>query len=166
MKSFLNTAVRLAVSGSMLGGVMAAGPSAAVAVARQPETTTEVFIDALADALAEADALRARLEALEFGRRGGAWTPDGTVGLLDAGTLEALRVLDVNHDLRMVILSAGHRDGLRPGMRFALMRDGDVTVQVRVLDVRGAVSGALMETAPKRRMPSTSDRPVLMRGQP
>lgn len=123
----------------------------------------EVLIEALAEARAEADGLRARLEALEFGRYDAAWTPDTAGASLDSAALASLRVLDVNRDLGMVILNAGHREGLRPGMRFALMQDGRTTAHVRVADVRLAVSGAVIEREELRRAVSTADRPVLLR---
>ncbi len=129
---------------------------------REPEFK-DVLIEALAEARAEADGLRARLEALSFGTRDAGWTPDTLSGTLDAGVLESLRVLDVNPELRMVVFNAGSREGLRAGMRFALMRDARVTANLRLIDVRNSVSGAVMERLERRHTVSTSDRPVLLR---
>ncbi len=128
-----------------------------------PESKQQALIEALAEARAEADSLKARLEALQFGRHDAAWTPDTVVGSLDAVAMESLRILDINRELRMVIINGGRREGLRAGMRFILMRDGQETAQVRVIDVRHAVSGAVIEREQSRRSASTSDRPMLLR---
>ena len=148
-----------------LGVVLVAlcGPHEVVADTSRSAEFQDLLIEALAETRAEADGLRARLEALSFGARDGGWTPDVLSGTLDAKVLESLRVLDVNPELRTVIFNAGSREGLRPGMRFALMRDARATAQVRLIDVRNSVSGAVMEREEPRRTVSTSDRPVLLR---
>lgn len=123
----------------------------------------QALIEALAEARAEADGLRVRLESLEFARYDAVWTPDTASASLDTGALASLKVIDVNRELGMVILNAGHREGLRPGMRFALTQEGRTTAQVRVADVRPAVSGAVIESEESRRAISVADRPVLLR---
>ncbi len=138
------------------------GPARAETVP-EPAPIRQVLIEALAEARAEADGLRARLEALQFGLHAGAWTPDAVDGSLDADAMASLRILDVNRELRMVILNGGRREGLRAGMRFGLMQDGRPTAQVRLTDVRHAVSGAVIEREESQREASISDRPVLLR---
>ncbi len=141
-------------------GIGCLGVAGAVA---EPEAARQALIEALAESRFEADGLRARLEALTFGV-GGAWNPDaGGVGWLDGATLETLKVLDINRELRMLVLSGGRRVGLRPGMRFALMRGERVSARVRIIDVRREVSGAVIEWEDSRRPAGVSDRTVLLR---
>ncbi len=136
---------------------------AAAEEATRDDGMREALIEALAEARFEADRLRARLETLEFGRRDGGWIPGDVPGSIDVAAMETLRVLDVNRQLRMVIISGGYREGLRPGMRFALMRGSESTARVRVIDVRGAISGAVIEQERSRRSAAVADRPVLLR---
>lgn len=132
----------------------------------EPTDDQRVLIDALVEARIETDALRSRLEALSFGRRDVLWTPDSGEGRLDLSALETLRVLDVNRDLQMVIIGGGRRAGLQAGMSFLLMRDDAPTAQVRLVDVRREISGAVIERTEKGRTAAVTDRPVLLRELP
>lgn len=157
--------------GCVIGAVMLLSTCAVGAATVAEDNTTpyalnEALLEELVAARLEADGLRARLETLEFGRHGSGWTPDAGFGLLDAAVLEALRVADVNPELGMVILNAGRRAGLRPGMRFALMRGAQVTARVRLVDVRGNVGGAVIESKESLRKVAAGDRAVLMRDKP
>lgn len=77
---------------------------------------------------------------------------------------ENVRVADVNADLRMVVLGSGRRHGLTPGMVFAVMREGRKVARVRVVDVRPAVAGAVIEETAPGVFPLAGDR-VLLEGQ-
>ena len=77
---------------------------------------------------------------------------------------ESVRVADVNAELRMIVLGAGRRQGVAPGMVFAVLRDGRKVSRVRVVDVRPAVAGAVIEETVPGFFPSAGDR-VLMEGQ-
>ena len=77
---------------------------------------------------------------------------------------ENVRVADVNADLRMVVLGSGRRQGLTPGMVFAVLRDGRRVSRVRVVDVRPAVAGAVIEETVPGFFPLAGDR-VLLEGQ-
>ncbi len=54
------------------------------------------------------------------------------------------RVLAVNDDLQVVVLDGGSRNGLRPGFRWCLIRDGKVLARLRVIEVRVAMSAAVV----------------------
>ena len=54
------------------------------------------------------------------------------------------RVLAVNDDLQVVILDGGSRNGLRPGFHWCLIRDGKVLARLRVIEVRVAMSAAVV----------------------
>jgi hypothetical protein len=77
---------------------------------------------------------------------------------------ENVRVADVNADLRMVVLGSGRRQGVTPGMVFAVLRDGRKVSRVRVVDVRPAVAGAVIEETVPGFFPLAGDR-VLLEGQ-
>ncbi|MCS7047778.1 MAG: hypothetical protein NZ483_00610 [Verrucomicrobiae bacterium] len=65
------------------------------------------------------------------------------------GTLEAARVLDVNAQLRVVVLNVGEEQGARVGMPFVVERGNEVVAELRVVEVRRRVSGAVIETIPR-----------------
>ena len=89
-------------------------------------------------------------------RRPGEWS--AARGELDAARLQELRVLDVNPDLRMVVINAGKLHGLKPGMAFSVVRKGKGIARVRAIDVRDEITGAAMEETNRRTYPAKGDR--------
>src|ERR1051325_7746291 len=86
--------------------------------------------------------------ALETGQMVGAQarraTPD-TGSAAAAGEGYAGKVVDVNKALRLVVLNLGRVNGVAVGMPFLIMRGDAVVGQVKVVDVREQISGALIE---------------------
>jgi hypothetical protein len=87
-----------------------------------------------------------------------------------AGGPEALvvaeaAVVDASKDLGMVVLGIGAGAGVRPGMRFAVLRGERVIAKVRAADVRAGVTGALVEEqiGNKDDFPEKGDRAVIWR---
>lgn len=119
--------------------------------------------------LAEAERHRYReqLQALVAAVDGGDWTGEvaRARGLLEAaerrptagdgsesgagGTLELARVLDFHPQLRVVVLDVGEEQGARVGMPFVVVRGEEVVAEVRVVEVRRRVSGAVVEAMPR-----------------
>lgn len=65
------------------------------------------------------------------------------------GTLEAAQVLDVNPDLRLAVLNVGLLQGARVGMPFVVLRGDRVVAELKIVEVRRRVSGALIENVQK-----------------
>lgn len=55
------------------------------------------------------------------------------------------RVVDTKPDLALVVANLGSRQGVRTGMPFQVWRDDHLVATVRVVDVRDAVSGAIVQ---------------------
>jgi hypothetical protein len=55
------------------------------------------------------------------------------------------RVSDFQGDLNMVILDIGAESGVKSGMQFSLVQEGQGIGRVRVIDVRPGLSGAVIE---------------------
>ena len=66
-----------------------------------------------------------------------------------SGTLDAARVLEFNPKLRVVVLDVGAQQGARVGMPFIVLRGDRVIAQVRVVEVRQRICGALVEQVEK-----------------
>jgi hypothetical protein len=64
-------------------------------------------------------------------------------------TLDAAKVLEINSRLRLVVLDVGALNGARVGMPFVVFRGDRVIAQVRVVEVRQRVCGALIEKLEK-----------------
>jgi hypothetical protein len=64
-------------------------------------------------------------------------------------TLQAAQVLDVNLKLRVVVLNVGLLHGARVGMPFIVTRGDRVIGQVRVVEVRRRICGAVIENVEK-----------------
>ncbi len=110
----------------------------------------------LAEALAGLDA--ARVQAI------------GTVAEQLAGPVEPgvavediarMRVLDVNRDMQVAVVSGGSRAGMKPGMRFYVLREDRMIAQLMLVDVREQVAGGLIERAEKGEFPEEGDRLIL-----
>jgi hypothetical protein len=72
-----------------------------------------------------------------------------------------LRVLDVNRDMQVVVLSGGQRAGLRMGMKLSVIRGEAPVAEVRLIDVRESFAGGLIEKVEKGSFPETGDRLIL-----
>jgi hypothetical protein len=151
------------VCGCLAGGltVGAVEPDAA-ATSAELRTQVRVLSEALATARAENDFLRARLDRQEVESGGGAvgdWVPGGR----GARDIE-YRIVDVNKGLGLAVLNAGRRQGVRPGMTFAVMQGDRSVATLRVVDARGAVAGAVIETTAAWRYPRAQDRAIRVAG--
>ena len=117
--------------------------------------------DSLAEARAQVDALKARLDRSEFDRI------SGSAAAKSAETIELgekeYRILEFNRELGIAVLNAGHRQGLRPGLQFAVMHKNKVAATVKVVDVRDAIAGAVIQRTSGGE-PRAQDRAVLMPG--
>jgi len=80
-----------------------------------------------------------------------------TAGKSAEPTLQEARVLDVNPGLRLVVLNVGMVHGARVGMPFAVTRGDRVIAQVRVVEARRRICGALIESVEKNVMIATGD---------
>jgi len=71
--------------------------------------------------------------------------PDAaSAGALEASLTDAL-VVDVKEDISLVVANVGSKQGVRIGMPFQVIRDGVRIGQVRVVDVRDRISGAVIQ---------------------
>jgi len=61
------------------------------------------------------------------------------------GTLGAATVLDVNPDLRLVVLNVGLVHGARVGMPLIVLRGDRVAAELKIVEVRQRICGALIE---------------------
>jgi hypothetical protein len=68
---------------------------------------------------------------------------------LAGGTLGAAAVVDVNPDLQMVVLNVGAAQGARVGMPLVVLRGDRVVAELKVIEVRPRLCGALIEKADK-----------------
>jgi hypothetical protein len=62
-------------------------------------------------------------------------------------SVERARVRDVNPALQVVVLNVGEQHGVRVGMPFWVLQGERVVAEVRVVEVRRRISGALIERA-------------------
>ena len=61
------------------------------------------------------------------------------------GELGAATVLDVNQDLRLVVLNIGQLQGARIGMPMVVIREEHIVAELKVVEVRQRICGALIE---------------------
>jgi hypothetical protein len=103
----------------------------------------QYLADELAGARAESDALKARLDRKRFDEAGGA----GTETAFDQveGWGKDYKILEINEELGIAVLKAGRRQGIRPGLQFAVMRGDRAIARLRVIDVRETIAGAVLE---------------------
>ena len=118
-----------------------------------------MLAEELANARLEADGLKARLDGRAYELVAGVAGRIPQAGIGD----KEFRVLDVNRELGMVILDGGRRDGLKPGLQFAVIGKDRAVATVRIVDVRAAVAGAVIQEL-GRGGPSVHDRAVLVTG--
>ena len=59
--------------------------------------------------------------------------------------LQNVRIVSLKPDLGIAVLSAGSRDGVKPGMPFEIFREDKPIAKILVTEVRGSVSGAVVQ---------------------
>jgi hypothetical protein len=140
-----------------LGGEAVEGGSDVESLRRQVKYLSE----SLAGARAESDALRSQLDRKRFDEAGG----DGAeMALNGAGSLgRDCKILEINEDLGIVVLNAGRRQGIRPGLQFTVMREARAIARVRVINVRAMIAGAVLQKV-NGSYPRAQDRAVLVTG--
>lgn len=77
------------------------------------------------------------------------------------GDIARMRVLEVNRDQQVAVVSGGQQAGMKVGMRFFIFRDERMIGQLRLIDVRDTVAGGLIERVEKNVFPEAGDRLVL-----
>lgn len=138
-------------------GVTAGDSGELEALQRQVVYLTE----SLASSRAQVDALKARLDRCEFDTVSGS-DAGAAAQPIEIGQKE-YRILEFNRELGMVIVNAGRRQGVRPGLQFAVMRKDKVAATVKVVDVRETIAGAVLQRASGGEL-RPQDRAVLMSG--
>jgi len=134
---------------------------------RNRELTSEVArlneeIEHLQRQLAE---VRAKLDLQKDGTAGAAWVAEKPDAGLAYDDITRLRVLEVNREMKVVVISGGLRAGMKVGMTFSVLREDEVLGLVRIIDVREHIAGGLIEQVEKGRFPQVGDRLVLIRIQ-
>jgi hypothetical protein len=66
------------------------------------------------------------------------------------GTLESAAVLDVNPNLRVVVLNIGLLQGARVGMPLVVLRGDRVMAELKIVEVRRQICGAVIERTEKK----------------
>ena len=115
--------------------------------------------ESLAGARAQVDALKARLDRNEFDE-----VLASDVGKASEPTEPGeneYRILEVNKELGMAVISAGRCRGLRPGLQFAVLHKDKVMATVKIVDVREAIAGAVIQKVSGCE-PRAQDRAVLV----
>jgi hypothetical protein len=75
--------------------------------------------------------------------------------------ISRVRVLEINRDMQVAVVSGGRRAGMKNGMRFYVLRDDRMIGQLKVIEVRDNVAGGLIERVEKGSFPETGDRLIL-----
>ena len=104
-------------------------------------------------AQAEAEALRRAAPAA-----GGAETLPASAAEALSG--DPIRVVEVNASLEMLVVDAGRARGMKPGMSFSVVHGREPVAEVRVVDVRAAVTGVVIEKVYAGKAPVVGDRLV------
>jgi hypothetical protein len=74
-------------------------------------------------------------------------------------TLNDGMVVDVKDDLALVVANIGEKQGVRVGMPFQVWREDKRIGEVRVIDVRQSISGAVIQSLESEKVPvKTGDR--------
>ena len=105
---------------------------ASMLFARTAQTTDEAAKKALEDALANGDKV---LRSASIG------ADDPTI----TKSLHEARVVSLKQELGVAVLDVGSRDGVKPGMPFAVFREDKPVARVLVTEVRKGVSGAVVQ---------------------
>ena len=93
----------------------------------------------VAGELARTKALLATTETSGIDRTG------KIVGKLPEGTLQSATVLDVSPNLRLVVLNVGLLQGARVGMPLVVLHGDRVVAELKIVEVRKRICGALIE---------------------
>ena len=72
------------------------------------------------------------------------------------------RIGAVNRELGLAVFEAGRRAGLRAGMQWRVLRGGRAIAEARVIDVRAALAGAVIERTSGWTYPEAGDEAVLV----
>ena len=72
--------------------------------------------------------------------------PANPVTSVSISSLAVARVLEVNPKLRLVVLDVGAQQGARIGMPMIILRGDRVVAELRIVEVRQKISGALIES--------------------
>jgi hypothetical protein len=81
----------------------------------------------------------------------------GKTGKAAEGTLDSAVVLDANPDLRLMVLNIGLLQGARVGMPLVVLRSDRVVAELRIVEVRKRICGALIERTEKKVTLRTGD---------
>jgi hypothetical protein len=81
----------------------------------------------------------------------------GRAGKAAEGTLESAAVLDVNPNLRVVVLNIGLLQGARVGMPLVVLRGDRVMAELKIVEVRRQICGAVIERTEKKVTLKTGD---------
>jgi hypothetical protein len=71
-------------------------------------------------------------------------------------TLQDAMVVDVRDELSLVVANVGEKQGAKIGMPFQVWRDGRKIGEVRVVDVRDRISGAVIQNLENPKNPVKS----------
>jgi hypothetical protein len=115
---------------------------------QQLVTQLQRLLDAVqrqADVTGEVERTRALLAATDRPAAGQPRTAASTDGALDAA-----RVLEVNPNLRLVVLNIGLLQGARIGMPVVILRGDRVVAELKIVEVRRRVCGALIERVERK----------------
>jgi hypothetical protein len=87
----------------------------------------------------------------------------GAPNAAKAGSVEATlddgMVVDVKEDLALVVANIGEKQGVRIGMPFQVWREDKRIGEVRIVDVRESISGAVIQSLESEKVPvKTGDR--------
>ena len=100
-----------------------------------------------ADVTAEVARAKSLLTTIRPATGDGATTNTSVTG--PEPTLESAQVLEVNPNLRLVVLNVGLLHGVRVGMPFVVLRGDRVVAELKVVEVRRRICGALIEKVDK-----------------
>ena len=89
---------------------------------------------------------KARLRVEESLRAANSLIGRSTKGQGNPAGITGGRVIDVKPDLALVVSDLGSRQGVKTGMPFQVWRGDKQVASVRVVDVRDAVSGAIVQS--------------------
>lgn len=108
---------------------------ASLEYAKAVSNSDPAISDRLTKALADAEKVLTTAAAPEA---------EATVATVPAN-LQETRIVSLKPDLGIVVLSAGARDGVKPGMPFEIYREDKPIAKILVTEVRSSVSGAVVQ---------------------
>lgn len=80
---------------------------------------------------------------------------------VSAADLLNMRILEMNRDMKVAVVSGGASAGVKTGMKFHVLRDDQVIAQLRVVNVRESIAGGLIEQVNEDRFPEMGDKVIL-----